>query len=307
MNEKPVLMNSQAVLNEVSPVFPVAKEYNVAVRLKEETEAELRGIRRRLLRDNPFIENARVLQLAENYIKTKKSISVDQLEQDLQHFESLAEQTGSRIDKKYWLSEIGKLKAHQESRTGPKSVTDKGNSSLGEIDGEKSYGSNEQAALCRALLLQRWRTLLEEQTAKWELETIQDLRRKLLNKLKEWLEKLQVLADTLDGLSIEPGLLFDLAKDNLSLSDVEQLKKWVSFISEDKGVRELCDLMGRLSRANRTNRQELVRTALTMTGYVPDVNSREEIVGVYWGMTLNVHCPRKSPCFPTRKLPSCLT
>ncbi len=293
MNENPVLMSSQVMLNEILQEFPVAKEESVATRLKEEVETEQRRIHRRLERDNPFIENARVLQLAENDLETKKWIRVDQLEQDLQHFESLAKQTGSRIDKKYWLSEIGKLKANQESRTGPIAITDRDNSSLGETDGDKSDGSNEQAALCRALLLQRWRRLLEEQTARWELETIQDLRRKLLNKLKVWLEKLQVLADTLDSLSIEPGLLFDLANDNLSLSDVEQLKKWVSYISEDKGVRELCDLVGRLRRADRTKRQELVRTGLTMTEYVPDVNSKEEIVGVYWGNDIERALPQE--------------
>ena len=145
----------------------------------------------------------------------------------------------------------------------------------------------------RTLLLQQWRKLLDEQVAQWEIETIQKLRRKLLERLKEWLKKLQLLADTLDELSIEPGLLFDLSKDNLTLSDIEQLKNWISYISKDKGVRELCDLMGRLRRAEQTRRQELVKTVSTVTEYVPDINSREEIVGVYLGKDIEHALPQE--------------
>lgn len=112
-------------------------------------------------------------------------------------------------------------------------------------------------------------------------------------RLREWLKKLQLLADTLDELSIEPGLLFDLSKDNLSLSDIEQLKKWVSYISKDKGARELCDLMGRLRRAEKIKRQELIKTVSTVTEYVPDINSREEIVGVYLGKDIEHALPQE--------------
>ena len=135
--------------------------------------------------------------------------------------------------------------------------------------------------------------MLDERFAKWEIETIQEFRRKLLNRLREWLKNLQLLADTLDELSIEPGLLFDLSKDNLSLSDVEQLKKWVSYISKDEGVKELCDMLGRLRRAEKTMRQELVKNILTVTEYVPDINSREEIVGVYLGKDIEHALPQE--------------
>lgn len=109
----------------------------------------------------------------------------------------------------------------------------------------------------------------------------------------EWLKGLQLLADTLDELSIEPGLLFDLSKDNLTLSDIEQMKKWVSYISNDKGVKALCDLMGRLRFAEQTRRQELIKTVATVTEYVPDINSREEIVGVYLGKDIEHALPQE--------------
>lgn len=284
MNESQVPMSSRIVLDEILHDFPVAKEESVAVRLKEETESEQLRLSRLLKRDSPFTENARALQLAEKELKSVKSVCVDQLEQDLQHFESLEKQTHARIVRAYWLSEeISKLREDQENLNKIETLTDEDRTGINNTDGGKLDRSDERAIICRRLILQRWRRLLDEQTARWELEKIREFRRKLLARLREWLEKLQLLADTLNELSIEPGLLFDLSKDNLSLSNIEQLKKWASYISEDEGVKQLCDLMGRLRRAEKTKRQELVKTRTTITEYVPDINSKEEIVGLELG------------------------
>ncbi len=215
------------------------------------------------------------------------------MERDFQQYQALAKQTNSKIGEKYWLAEFKKLKENQEYQAKLQVLVKKHRSNNRSKEESDSNKANEEHVICRTLLLQQWRKLLDEQIAKWEIETIQKYRRKLLARLREWLKRLQLLADTLDELSIEPGLLFDLSKDNLSLSDIEQLQKWVSYISKDKGVKELCDLMGRLRRAEKTKRQELVKTVSTVTEYVPDINSREEIVGVYLGKDIEHVLPQE--------------
>ena len=268
----------------------MAKEEWVSEHLKEETEAEQGRIRRWLRRHNPFTENETVLRVAEKELAANEEVRIDQLEQDLRHFESLAKQTQSRIDSEYWSSEINKVK---ESRTKFKASKNEPGPHQETNEGDESEGPQEQATILRTLLLRHWRRLYDEQNARWELENIREFRQKLLARLRAWLEKLQLLADTLNELSIEPGLLFDLSKDNLSLSDIEQLKKWALYISEDDGVKQLCDLMGRLRRAEKTKRQELVRTRTNITEYVPDINSREEIVGLVWGKDIERVVPQE--------------
>ena len=162
-----------------------------------------------------------------------------------------------------------------------------------ESEGRDLKEVQEEQIICRKLLLQQWRKLVDEQFVKWEIEAIQKFRQKLLNRLKEWLKNVQLLADTLNDLSIEPGLLFDLSKGNLSLSNIEQLKRWAEYISKDKGVKELCDMLGRLRRAEKTRRQELVKNTLTVTEYVPDINSKEEIIGVYLGKDIEHAIPQE--------------
>ena len=280
----------QEVLSEVQEGFPLAKEEYVRLHLKEETEAEQRRIRRWLRRHNPFTENETTLRVAEKELAANEEIRIEQLEQDLRHFESLAKQTQSRIDSEYWASEINKIK---EIRTNFKASKNESDPHLENNERGESEGPQEQATILRTLLLRHWRRLADEQNARWELENIRKFRRKLFARLRAWLEKLQLLADTLNELSIEPGLLFDLSKDNLALSDIEQLKKWASYISEDDGVKQLCDLMDRLRRAEKTKRQELVRTRTTIAEYVPDINSREEIVGLDLGNDIERVVPQE--------------
>ena len=51
--------------------------------------------------------------------------------------------------------------------------------------------------------------------------------------------------------------------------------------------------MGRLRRAEKTKRQELVRTRTTIAEYVPDINSREEIVGLDLGNDIERVVPQE--------------
>ena len=293
MNKISVENEIQEMLDALTQEFPVAKEEDIREQLSSEIETEQRSIRRRLRRDNPFKEHQIVLRRTENELKENMA-TIDQLEQDFQHFQAFAKQTNSRIDEAYWLSEIEKLK---ENRKADRQVVDLVIKELFEeptmLEEVLQQYIHEDQIIFRRLLLQQWRRLLDEQVTQWEIETIQKLRRELLGRLKEWLEKLQLLADTLDELSIEPGILFDLSKGNLSLSNIEELKRWVSYISEDKGVRELCDMMGRLRRAEKAKRQELIKNLLTVTEYVPDINSREEIVGVYLGKDVEHALPQE--------------
>ena len=293
MNQKSIKNEIQEVLSNLYQEFSVIKEASVEEQLSSEIEKEQIKIDRWLMRNNPFKESQAVLQNSEDELETKNIATMDQLEKDFQHFQALAKQTSSTVGEDYWLSEIQKLKKNREYQAKIQARVKKDNSKSQESEKRDLKEMREDQVICRKLLLQQWRKLLDEQIAKWEIEAIQKFRQKLLNKLEEWLKNLQLLADALDDLSIEPGLLFDLSKGNLSLSNIKQLKRWAEYISKDKGVKELCDMLGRLRRAEKTRRQELVKNTLTVTEYVPDINSKEEIVGVYLGKDVEHAIPQE--------------
>jgi len=170
-----------------------------------------------------------MLEEAEKQVLLKNS-SIDLLiEQDFKYYQSLGKQTRSVTDDKFWLDEINQLKNYTKQQALVENYNNKK---------QKNLSIEEKQLICRTLLTQKWRKLLDEQSAKWELELIQKQRELLFKKLKEWLEIIQQLANLLDELSLDAGLLFDLSKDNISLSDIEQLKRWMSYISNDKGVKK---------------------------------------------------------------------
>ena len=284
----------QRILDALHQEFTVTKEPCVRAQLTSEINTEQRRIYRRLKRDNPFKDNQLALQRSELELKTKDLATIDRLKRDVHGFRMLAKQANKRFNEKFWREEIHKLRETQEEEAKFQALINKHNAKSPEQKESDSNRAHEAQIIFRRHVLQEWRKLLDEQVTKWEIETLKKLRRKLLNgPLREWLRNLQLLADTLDELSIEPGLLFDLSKGNLTLSNIEQLKKWASYISKDKGVRQLCDLMGRMRRAEKTKRQELVKISSTITQYVPDINSREEIVGVYLGNDIEHALPQE--------------
>lgn len=293
MTRASVENETQKIWGTLTQEFSVTREESIREQVSSEIRTSQRHIRRRLRRDDPFKHFQHVLQRSERDLETNNVATIRQLKQDLQQFHALAKQTNTRIDGEFWASEIQKLKESQKFQTNLQALAKKyGSNNRNKKEGD-SNKAHEDRVICRRLLLRQWRKLLEEQIAKWEIEIIQEFRQKLLTKLREWLKRLQSLADALDELSIEPGLLFDLSRDNLSLSNIEQLKRWVSYISKDDGVKRLCDMMGRLRRAEKTKRQELVKNRLTVTEYIPDVNSREERVGIHFGKDIEHALPQE--------------
>ncbi|MBU2514219.1 VWA domain-containing protein [bacterium] len=288
MIEKPESDPMLEVLHDLSHQFSVLEETSINERFHLEIENQQETLRKFLKSENPFTEKQLALRYAKKELD-KKISTIESLEQDFHHFRALANQTSSRIDEDFWLSEFNNLKNIPKIEV----LAQKFNTRRNKGAEKKIRNHQEELLICRTLLLQQWNKLLDTQYSKWEIEEIQKFRQKLWNELKEWLEILQKLADTLEDLSIEPGLLFDLSKDNFSLSNLDQLKRWVEYISNDKGVKELCDMLGRLRRAENTQRQELVKNFLTVTEYVPDINSREEIIGVYLGKDIEHALPQE--------------
>ncbi|MCY3760187.1 MAG: VWA domain-containing protein [Gemmatimonadetes bacterium] len=273
--------------------FSVAKDGPVNAQLFSAIENAERKIRRRVQRDNPFAENELVLQESEKEFESSRTATVDKIERDFRSFRELAYQTSSEIGETYWLAELDKLRRRSKENREFQSFVEKGNLRESETRNPSFEKLTEDHTICRKLLLQEWRKLLDKEFSRWELETIRESRERLLQELGKWLRNLQQLFDTLNDLSPEPGLLFDLSLGSLSLSDVAQLKRWAEYLAKNKGVRELCDMMGRLRRAEKAHREELVKSLSMVTEYVPDINSNEEIVGITFDNVIERALPQE--------------
>lgn len=137
----------------------------------------------------------------------------------------------------------------------------------------------------RQLMLE-WQKTLDRARADWELEQFQKRRAALIDELKTLLGLFDELRSSLDALGLETGLLLDFSQGELTAQDIEQFKRWARYLSEDDGVRSLCDLMGKIRQMEQSDRIERIKVEHVIETHHLDVNSKEEIVGIRLGSDL---------------------
>lgn len=133
------------------------------------------------------------------------------------------------------------------------------------------------------LLQEEWQKGLDEARAEWELERISMLRRRFMEELEKFLQLLQQLQQQVGMLGLDPGLFLDLSKGSLSVQEIEHFKRWATYLANDQGVRSLCDLLGKLRQLELSERIERVQVRYSQDIAQPDVNSRDEIIGIRLG------------------------
>ena len=142
------------------------------------------------------------------------------------------------------------------------------------------------------LLLNEWQKRMDQVRAEWELREIEARRAALMAELEKILHSLKGLQERLQELGLDTGLLLDLSKGNLTAQDIQQFERWAKYLAEDKGIRTLCELLGKIRQIELSEKIERVRSVTPVQAQLPDINSREEIIGI----SRYVTPPKKSSC-----------
>ena len=275
--------------------FSIARDKTVGAQLTMEASKFESETKRKLILDNPFAEHKSILTAAKKSFNAEV-FDLSTIQKDFEAYRRLAIQTKTRIDaKSFWREEIRKIKEQQEKLHESEKLSEQ--ESIHEADKESLHMTEPARRLCveqlredmkilRGLLLERWQYMLDQEYAKWKLNRIDEYRREFMEKLKNWLELLQKLMNPLKQLGIEPGRLFDLSQDRLSFADVEQIRRWADYFSENEDVQRLCEMLGRLRTAERIKREEWIKTTEVTSETRPDINSHEEISGIRAGINI---------------------
>ena len=202
----------KSILHYLFKKFPIVNQLNIKEKILTEIDINKESIYKKLNFDNPFFDNRKALIKAKKELN-KGDTSIHDIEKDLKSFQSLMDIEKINIDNNFWNKEVGKLKISTRN-----------------IDTEQNI--EEDKKICRTLLHDQWQKTLDKLYVKWELNTINQCRKEFLSKLETWLDLVQDMDDFLSDLSISPGVLFDLSKDNISFSAVEALKRWTDYISK---------------------------------------------------------------------------
>ncbi|MCY4745650.1 VWA domain-containing protein [Pelomonas sp. UHG3] len=201
------------------------------------------------------------------------ALAEDEWRNAVQCFGELCHSRGKPFDKDFWRKQFSDETSEQESNK-----THKG----------KTRPHIESAA---GLLGIQWRETLDRAISEWEIQEIARRRDALRHELETLLKLIDTLAQHLEAMGLEPGILIDLSQGQLSPQDISQFKRWAQYLANDTGVKALCDLLGKLRQMELSERVEQVNTVHIHEVWRPDPNSREEIIGVRLGRDLERALP----------------
>lgn len=268
----------ESIKNDLTSKYSVAKSSDIQEQLESEVKSWEKSVHRKLKIDNPFFENQEKYAESNKSFKAKE-FNVKSLADDLYGYSELNKISNCRFEESFWKKEILKYKPTKKQESQQK-----------ENDIKKLHSDLK---LSRKLLLQNWEKSLNEEYSKWEFTEIEKYRQQLREKLENWLQLLQQFQDVMDDLNFDTGLLFDLSKGNISINDISQLKKWAEYISKNKGVKELCDMLGRLRNIEKSTKQEIISVTTHIEETIRDYSSKEEIVGIKIGNELEHVLPQE--------------
>ena len=226
------------------------------------------GLRQSLFKDMPFREQRQRLNYAELDFKTHGATN-ESINEDLKYFKELAPEE----DVSFW---VGKCK---------KAISDDKKTLSNNLDQELSYiRRNEQEV---------WRRTYEKKVFEWQLKRIQEERDNILKKLKDWLKKIEEINDALNELGVEPGVLWDTSIGTLCSSDISFLKQWAEYLKNNSNVKKLCEMIGRMKKEQKSLKEEIIKTTTTYRTAVPDISSKEEIIGIELGRDIENLVPHE--------------
>lgn len=143
----------------------------------------------------------------------------------------------------------------------------------------------------RNYLFKDWKKNLDQQSADWELKKLGELRHLFLKQFLEQIMNLEELKKITDQLGLEAGIFLDYSKGRLTAQDMQQFKHWAEYLRENDTLKAILDVLGKIQDAHTAQKKIKISQEQTIETYVPDINSREEIVGIRMGRDLEFVLP----------------
>ena len=140
-------------------------------------------------------------------------------------------------------------------------------------------------------LFKDWKKNLDQQIADWELKKLEELRNKFLEQLLEQMRNLEELKKITDKLGLEPGIFLDYSNGRLTAQDMQQFKRWAEYLKTNDSLKAILDVLGKIQNAHIAQEKIEISQQQTVETFVPDINSREEIVGIRMGKDLEFVLP----------------
>ena len=256
-------------------------------RIKQEIDRKIgefkNNLKTHLKKNNPFFDNQKKYKKQLRRLKIE-DYTIETFRDDVEGFEELSKLATNKFDNEvdYFKQEIikyEKLSTKIESKS--------------KISANFSTKLKKNITISKKLLLKKWGENLTKEHNLWIERETKRLQKEFVTKTQKWLQKVQTIHNRMKDLSIDDNMLFDLSAGELSSSDLKEIEKWVTYISENKKVKQLCDMLGRLRSAKKKNEKKLVEVTKEIIVTLKETTSKEEIVGLKFDNKLEYVTPQE--------------
>lgn len=143
-----------------------------------------------------------------------------------------------------------------------------------------------------SLIKNEWEKNLNSLTETWGNEQLNQIRREIVERFQNKFEKIKELKDIIVLLDFGTGVLWNLTEESILNSDVKTLMEWIEYIKNNKDIKALCDLLGKL-RIYNENLKKQKHSSLDEDIAIPKINSKEEISRVKLGNSIEALLPNE--------------
>lgn len=139
--------------------------------------------------------------------------------------------------------------------------------------------------------LSDWENKITEKRLKYELDLIENARRKFVQSLYKRIEDYLALKDLLSPFTNDFGRLWDLSGGIWNKTGFDVLKKYNQLIEKDESIRELADLLGRYRKTEKEVEEAFYSETIIKQEWKIRHAQKNEFVGIRESDDLNTLLP----------------
>jgi uncharacterized protein with von Willebrand factor type A (vWA) domain len=128
---------------------------------------------------------------------------------------------------------------------------------------------------------EKWEELLYKKQTKWELDQIEEQRKKFCEELYKRIEELKKLQEALEPFTKELGRLWDMSKGNLQWVNLDILKRYAELLQRDKSLKELAEMLGKIRQAEKEYEEELFANIRLKPEWKVEHASKADLIGIH--------------------------
>lgn len=128
---------------------------------------------------------------------------------------------------------------------------------------------------------EKWNELLFKKQTKWELDLIEEHRKKFTEELYKQIEELKKLQEALEPFTNELGRLWDMSKGNWQRVNFDVLKRYAELLQRDKTLKELAEMLGKMQQAEKEFEEEIFANIQLKPEWKVEHASKADLIGIH--------------------------